>query len=243
MTKPEGSLHPHPAVPPAWPRRPPDPVAVGTIIWLASELMFFAALFAAYFTIRERDQHPGRRRGHGVAVAVPGRLINIPFAIVNTSVLVRQLVHLPDGCLRRRAGAGQADRLDCSTCGAGVCASGTSLTFLMGAFFIGGQVYEYAALFCEGLTISSNRLRLGLLPGHRLPRPACHRRSVRLPAADRTNIPGPDLHPRASRQRDRRVLLLALRRRRLDRSVRRHLHFAIDGRNHRSRASVRAPDN
>ena len=30
----------------------PDPVAVGTIIWLASELMFFAALFAAYFTIR-----------------------------------------------------------------------------------------------------------------------------------------------------------------------------------------------
>ena len=27
-------------------------VAVGTIIWLSSELMFFAALFAAYFTIR-----------------------------------------------------------------------------------------------------------------------------------------------------------------------------------------------
>jgi hypothetical protein len=27
-------------------------VAVGTIVWLASELMFFAALFAAYFTIR-----------------------------------------------------------------------------------------------------------------------------------------------------------------------------------------------
>jgi cytochrome c oxidase subunit 3 len=29
----------------------PEPVAVGTIIWLASELMFFAALFASYFTI------------------------------------------------------------------------------------------------------------------------------------------------------------------------------------------------
>ena len=27
-------------------------VSVGTIIWLSSELMFFAALFAAYFTIR-----------------------------------------------------------------------------------------------------------------------------------------------------------------------------------------------
>src|SRR4029450_7993114 len=31
-----------------------------------------------------------------------------------------------------------------------------TLTYLMGAFFIGGQVYEYAALFHENLTISSN---------------------------------------------------------------------------------------
>ena len=30
----------------------PSMVSVGTIVWLASELMFFAALFAAYFTIR-----------------------------------------------------------------------------------------------------------------------------------------------------------------------------------------------
>ena len=30
----------------------PSMVSVGTIIWLASELMFFAALFASYFTIR-----------------------------------------------------------------------------------------------------------------------------------------------------------------------------------------------
>jgi cytochrome c oxidase subunit 3 len=27
-------------------------VAIGTIVWLASELMFFAALFAMYFTLR-----------------------------------------------------------------------------------------------------------------------------------------------------------------------------------------------
>ena len=44
----------------------PDPVAVGTIIWLASELMFFAALFAAYFTIRNvtnsQAAAPGRSR-------------------------------------------------------------------------------------------------------------------------------------------------------------------------------------
>ena len=30
----------------------PNIVAVGTIVWLASELMFFAGLFAMYFTVR-----------------------------------------------------------------------------------------------------------------------------------------------------------------------------------------------
>src|SRR5262245_36585486 len=30
----------------------PNMVSVGTIIWLSSELMFFAALFAMYFSIR-----------------------------------------------------------------------------------------------------------------------------------------------------------------------------------------------
>jgi heme/copper-type cytochrome/quinol oxidase subunit 3 len=31
----------------------PNLVAVGTIVWLSSELMFFAALFAMYFTVRQ----------------------------------------------------------------------------------------------------------------------------------------------------------------------------------------------
>ena len=38
-------------------------VSVGTIVWLSSELMFFAALFAAYFTIRAvKGPSCGRRR-------------------------------------------------------------------------------------------------------------------------------------------------------------------------------------
>jgi cytochrome c oxidase subunit 3 len=32
--------------------RPPDLLTVGTVVWLASELMFFSGLFAAYFTLR-----------------------------------------------------------------------------------------------------------------------------------------------------------------------------------------------
>jgi cytochrome c oxidase subunit 3 len=35
----------------------PNIVSVGTIVWLSSELMFFAGLFAMYFTVR--SVHPG----------------------------------------------------------------------------------------------------------------------------------------------------------------------------------------
>ena len=36
----------------AGPVRQPATLAVGVVVWLASELMFFAGLFAAYFTLR-----------------------------------------------------------------------------------------------------------------------------------------------------------------------------------------------
>jgi cytochrome c oxidase subunit III len=34
------------------PRQQPSMLAVGTVVWLASELMFFGGLFAAYFTLK-----------------------------------------------------------------------------------------------------------------------------------------------------------------------------------------------
>jgi cytochrome c oxidase subunit 3 len=40
------------AVAPADAREQPSMLAVGTVVWLASELMFFGGLFAAYFTLR-----------------------------------------------------------------------------------------------------------------------------------------------------------------------------------------------
>ena len=40
-------------------RTRPNIVAVGTIVWLSSELMFFAALFAMYFTIRAVSKGAG----------------------------------------------------------------------------------------------------------------------------------------------------------------------------------------
>lgn len=58
----------------------PNVVAVGTIVWLSSELMFFAALFAMYFTTRSVQ---------GPKVwSESSALLNIPFAAINTTVLV-----------------------------------------------------------------------------------------------------------------------------------------------------------
>ena len=51
----------------------PSMVSVGTIIWLSSELMFFAALFASYFTIRAVSQDLWSQNT---------ALLNIPFASV-----------------------------------------------------------------------------------------------------------------------------------------------------------------
>ena len=91
----------------------PDTTAVGTIVWLSSELMFFAALFAMYFTIRSVSPE---------LWATEPKLLNIPFSTVNTTVRMWFMI-----------------------------------TFVMGAFFIGGQIYEYSTLVSDdGLTLSSN---------------------------------------------------------------------------------------
>ena len=63
----------------------PNPVSVGTIVWLASELMFFAGLFAMYFTLRGADPE---------AWAENTPKLNITFAAINTTVLVLDLVDL-----------------------------------------------------------------------------------------------------------------------------------------------------
>ena len=57
----------------------PSMVSVGTIIWLSSELMFFAALFASYFTIRAVSPE---------LWAQETSKLNVPFSTANTAILV-----------------------------------------------------------------------------------------------------------------------------------------------------------
>ena len=129
-------------------------VSVGTIVWLASELMFFAALFAAYFTIRSVT----------TAAAAPGAdtlwdqstaLLNIPFSSVNTAILVLSSFTCQAGVFAAEHGkVGRSGSLP--NVGGWGMREWFCLTYVMGAVFIAGQVTEYAQLVSEGLTISSS---------------------------------------------------------------------------------------
>ncbi len=124
----------------------PDPVAVGTIVWLGSEVMFFAGLFAIYFTIRNTS--PGLWDERTV-------LLNIPFAAVNTLILVLSSI-------TAQAGVFAAERFQPYRRGSiwqfrqwGMV-EWFFLSFVMGAIFVSGQVWEYATLVYEGMPIGAD---------------------------------------------------------------------------------------
>ena len=125
----------------------PNLVAVGTIVWLSSELMFFAALFAMYFTTRA-VQGPEIWKESSEVLA-------IPFSVFNTTILVLSSVTCQFGVFA-------AERFQVRRTGSLAKLSKWgmrewfALTFLMGSFFIAGQIYEYAMLVSEGLTLSSS---------------------------------------------------------------------------------------
>ncbi|WP_282580341.1 heme-copper oxidase subunit III [Nocardioides sp. InS609-2] len=121
----------------------PSMVSVGTIIWLSSELMFFAALFASYFTIRAVSTE---------LWAQETEKLNVPFSSVNTVILVLS-------SLACQLGVFAAERGQVGRKGSIFKMSGWGLrewfilTYAMGAVFIGGQALEYTDLIHEGVTI------------------------------------------------------------------------------------------
>jgi cytochrome c oxidase subunit 3 len=136
---------------PTVPRSPasrPNLVSVGTIIWLSSELMFFAALFAMYFTIRSVDK--------GQGLPWPQAHLDIPLATANTLVLVASSVTCQMGVFAVERGQ------------VGRAASVLKfwrwglrewywLSFLMGLYFVLGQAYEWWSLVKDDhLTLASS---------------------------------------------------------------------------------------
>lgn len=124
----------------------PNMVQVGTIVWLSSELMFFAGLFAMYFTIRANSPELWESQP---------KLLNIPFSTVNTIILVSSSITC-------QFGVWAAERLQARRTGSllNIKSWGMvewyTLTFILGAIFVSGQVWEYATLFTENLWIDSN---------------------------------------------------------------------------------------
>jgi cytochrome c oxidase subunit 3 len=124
-------------------------VSVGTIIWLSSELMFFAALFASYFTIRSVSPELwAQSTAH----------LNVPFASCNTTILVLSSLTCQLGVFA--AERGQVGRKGKVFTLHPVKEWGLRewfvLTYCMGATFVGGQAFEYTHLIHEGITIPSS---------------------------------------------------------------------------------------
>ena len=121
-------------------------VSVGTIIWLSSELMFFAALFASYFTIRAVSPD---------LWAQNTEKLNVPFASVNTTILVLTSLSCQLGVFAAERGqVGRAAGL--LNVGKWGLREWFMLTYVMGAIFIAGQATEYATLVQEGTTIQDS---------------------------------------------------------------------------------------
>jgi cytochrome c oxidase subunit III len=110
-------------------------VSVGTIVWLSSELMFFAALFAMYFSIRAAA--PGLWKEH-----TP--VLKLGYAVVFTTILVLSSVTCQFGVFAAERGNVHSLR------------RWFALTFVMGLIFVLGQANEYRNLVHEGVKINAD---------------------------------------------------------------------------------------
>ncbi|WP_216208404.1 aa3-type cytochrome oxidase subunit III [Amycolatopsis aidingensis] len=119
----------------------PNMVSVGTIVWLSSELMFFAGLFAMFFTVKAQND-----TGHWPPIlestGEPIHL-NIPYAIPFTIILVASSFTCQLGVFAAEKGDVYGLR------------RWYLITLLMGTIFVLGQGYEYINLVAEGVTIPS----------------------------------------------------------------------------------------
>jgi cytochrome c oxidase subunit 3 len=100
----------------------PNILSVGVIVWLSSELMFFAALFAMYFTVRAVNE----------PIWPPENVeLDLLTATPFTVILVLSSVTCQLGVFAAERGDVEKLRY------------WFMVTFFMGAVFIGGQSFEY----------------------------------------------------------------------------------------------------
>lgn len=122
----------------------PNPVAVGTIVWLGSEVMFFAGLFAIYFTLRNAAPEQW---------AAESSKLNFGYSLTNTLILVASSFTAQFGVFAAERLQGRATGLSPRKWG---MVEWFFLSYALGAIFVAGQVLEYATLVSEGLAINTN---------------------------------------------------------------------------------------
>jgi cytochrome c oxidase subunit III len=115
-------------------RRTPSAL-LGMIIFITSELMFFGALFGAYFMLRAQA-------GEWPSPGTP-EIDALRTALFTTFLVASSgTQHLGVIAIRRGDEAGLV--------------RWTAITIGLGALFLGGQALEYSELFDEGFTIGTN---------------------------------------------------------------------------------------
>ena len=122
----------------------PNLVSVGTIIWLSSELMFFAGLFAMYFTMRSvHSEHWPMQLPDGKEIDL-ALWHGIPaYALPFTIILVASSFTCQWGVFA--AEQGDVFKLR----------RWFTFTFVLGLIFVLGQANEYRMQVGEGNTISA----------------------------------------------------------------------------------------
>ena len=124
----------------------PNTVSVGTIVWLGSEVMFFAGLFAVYFTLRSTSA--------GLWEEQTAKL-NVWFSLGITIILVLS-------SFTAQFGVFAAERMQPHRTGTLLqftkwgAVEWLYLSFALGAIFIIGQVYEYALLVSHGIAFDTD---------------------------------------------------------------------------------------
>jgi cytochrome c oxidase subunit 3 len=114
----------------------PNMVSVGVIVWLASELMFFAGLFGIYFTVRAQTD--------GEWPPAPTEL-NVTYALVFTIILVASSFTCQFGVFAAERGDVFSLR------------RWYLLSFVLGLIFVLGQANEYRNLVThEETTLASS---------------------------------------------------------------------------------------
>jgi cytochrome c oxidase subunit 3 len=105
-------------------KRPLSPLHIGVMLWLASDVMFFAGLFAAWFVLRaENDVWPPE-----------GMELDVPRSFVFTCVLVAS-------SLTMHFSVKSAERGDKSS-----ALGWLGVTLVLGGTFLTNQLLEYAGL-------------------------------------------------------------------------------------------------